>query len=158
MEVLKEIILTKNKRPILLQNDSRNENSVSKIHKNCKTNFSSNYTSKSNHFSNKNIKLTKKIKIPISINKANISLDRKSICKNLKDKGSDTSRDFPLLSYIDIEKYNKSKNNKSLEENKKNNNSNNKKQSNKNNYTFNKGFIINNNITNNISNNITNII
>ena len=158
MEVLKEIILTKNKRPILLQNDSRNENSVSKIHKNCKTNFSSNYTSKSNHFSNKNIKLTKKIKIPISINKANISLDRKSICKNLKDKGSDTSRDFPLLSYIDIEKYDKSKNNKSQEENKKNNNSNNKKQSNKNNYTFNKGFIINNNITNNISNNITNII
>ena len=160
MEVLKKIILTKDKRPILLQNESRNENSLSKTHKNCKTNFSNNYNSKSNHFSNKNIKLTKKIKIPISINKVNISLDRKSTYKNIKDKGGDTCRDFPLLSYIDIEKYNKSKHNKSLEENKKNNNSNNnnKTQSNQNNYAFNKDFIINNNITNNISNNITNII
>ena len=158
MEVLKKIILTKNKRPILLRNDSRKDNSQSKIHKNCKTNYSNNYTSKSNHFSNKKIKLTKKIKIPNSINKVNISLDRKSTHKNIKDKGGDTSRDFPLLSYIDIEKYNKSKINKSLEENKKNNNSNNKKELNKNNYAFNKDLIINNNITNNISNNITNII
>ena len=158
MEVLKKIILTKNKRPVLLQNDSRNENSISKTHKNCKTNYSNNYTSKSNNFSNKNIKPTKKIKIPISINKANISLDKKSTNRNKKDKGGDISKDFPMLSYIGIEKYNKTKNNKSLEENKKDNNSNNiKAQFRQNNYAFNKDFIINNNITNNISNNITNI-
>ena len=39
MEILKKIIISNNKRPILLQTDSRNDNSISKTNQTCKTNY-----------------------------------------------------------------------------------------------------------------------
>jgi hypothetical protein len=42
MEILKKIIITNNNQPILLQCDSRNDSSLSKLHQSCKTNYSNN--------------------------------------------------------------------------------------------------------------------
>ena len=64
MEILKKIILSNNNQPILLQCDSRNDNSLSKINQNCKTNYSINNL-KESYINIKNsdikLKLNKKI-------------------------------------------------------------------------------------------------
>ena len=141
MEILKKIIISNNKRPILLNTDSRNENSLSKANLTCKTNYINNKSSYVN-IQNSKIKLRKNI--PIS--KMNISFGKKNNCNNNKNEPNKECR---LISYIDlgnnkIKKYLKNKHEIS--------------QDSKHNYTFKKDLIINNNITNNISNHITNII
>ena len=138
MEILKKIILSNNKQPILLHCDSRNENSLSRIHPNCKTNFSN---SKNLNLKNNIIKSDKNYKTSLSNNKINISLENKNIKIN---KENQTNNHYHVISYINIDK--------------KNNIKNCRKSNTESNYTLNKNFTINNNITNNISNNITNII
>ena len=141
MEILKKIIISNNKRPILLNTDSRNENSLSKANLTCKTNYINN---KSSYVNIQNSKIKLKKNIPIS--KMNISFGKKNNCNNNKNEPNKECR---LISYIDlgnnkIKKYLKNKHEIS--------------QDSKHNYTFKKDLIINNNITNNISNHITNII
>ena len=141
MDILKKIIISNNKRPILLNTDSRNDNSLSKTNQTCKTNYINNKSSYVN-IQNSKIKLRKNI--PIS--KMNISFSKKNNCNNNKNE---PNKECKLISYIDlgnnkIKKYLKNKHEIS--------------QDSKHNYTFKKDLIINNNITNNISNHITNII
>ena len=42
MDILKKIIISNNKRPILLHTDSRNDNSISKTSQTSKTNYATN--------------------------------------------------------------------------------------------------------------------
>ena len=144
MEILKKIILANNKQPILLHCDSRNDNSLSKIHQNCKTNFSNsnnNLKAKNIILKNSIIKSDKYNKTSLSNNKMNISLEN----KNIKiEKENQTNNDYQVISYINIDKKNHFKNSR--------------KANMESNYILNKNYTINNNITNNISNNITNII
>ena len=144
MEILKKIIIAKNKQPILLHCDSRNENSLSKIYQSCKTNISNsnnNLKPKNINIKNSYIKSGRNNKISLSNNKINISLEN----KNIKiEKENQTNNDYQVISYINIDK--------------KNNIKNGRKGNTESNYTLNKNFTINNNITNNISNHITNII
>ena len=142
MEILKKIIISNNKRPILLNTDSRNENSLSKTNHTCKTNYINN---KSSYVNIQNSKIKLKKNIPIS--KMNISFSKKNNCNN--NNKNESNKECKLISYIDlgnnkIKKYLKNKHEIS--------------QDSKHNYTFKKDLIINNNITNNISNHITNII
>ena len=142
MEILKKIIISNNKRPILLNTDSRNENSLSKTNHTCKTNYINNKSSYVN-IQNSKIKLRKNI--PIS--KMNISFSKKNNCNN--NNKNEPNKECKLISYIDLgnnkmKKYLKNKHEISHDS--------------KHNYTFKKELIINNNITNNISNHITNII
>ena len=147
MEILKKIILTNNRQPILLQYDSRNNNLISKIYKSTNTNFLKNFNNKSHFHKNKNyeIKLKKNIKIPSYINKT-ISLDKKNNSRQKYEK--EQSIDYHTQSYRELDK----------------NNFNNKIYTNNNisqtnsSYSFNKDLIVNNNIVNNISNHITKII
>ena len=144
MEILKKIIIANNSQAILLQCDSRNDNSLSKFHQNCKTNYSNNNNIKTNYINlnNDDIQTKKTIKIPLSSNKLKISLENKNIKKE-----NEINTDYEELSCTDIE-------NKKNESNDNNSNNSNIQC----NYAFNKNFMINNNITNNISNHITNII
>ena len=142
MEILKKIMLSNSQQPIFLQFDSRNENSLSKIHQNCMTNYSNNNLKESFiNLKNSDIKLILNKKIPLSTSKINISLENNNNTK--KEKNKESNNDYQVISYINLSK---------------NDNQKNKKKNTKYNYDFNKNFIINNNITNNISNNITNII
>ena len=147
MEILKKIIISNNKRPILLNTESRNDNSLSKINQTCKTNYANkniNYKSSYVNIQNSKMKLKKNIpkgKLNISFCKNGINSDNKY--------NNETNKECKFISYIDLgnnkmKKYSKNKKDYSQET--------------KCNYTFKKDLIINNNITNNISNNITNII
>ena len=146
MKILKKIILTNNNQPILIQCDSRNDSSLTKVHQNCRTNYSNNNILKPNNLYMKKygIRQQNNQKIPCSTNKINISLDKNNA---KKEKENQTKIEYQVISYIDTE----NKNN--INKNDKNNSSNIRY-----NYEFNKDFTINNNITNNISNHITNII
>ena len=145
MDILKKIIISNNKRPILLHTDSRNDNSISKTSQTSKTNYATNIiNSKSSYVNIQNSKMKLKKNIPKS--KLNISFCKKGINNNTIN---DSNKECKLISYIDlgnnkIKKY--SKNKKDISQDYKLSN------------TFKKELIINNNITNNISNNITNII
>ena len=144
MEILKKIIISNNKRPILLQTDSRNDNSISKTNQTCKTNYTNSIHNKSSYVNIQNSKIKLRKNIPIS--KMNISFCKKN--ENNTNKTELNNKECKLISYIDLGS-NKNKNKKF---------SKNKKDDSKHNYTFKKDLIINNNITNNISNHITNII
>ena len=140
MEIFQKIFLSKNSRPILLQCESRNDNSLSKIQQSCKTNYSKNYL-KDNYINIKNSDLKLKLnkKIPLSTKKIDISSNN-----NIKnEKNKETNNGYQVISYINIGK-------NIIQKNKKNNLHYN--------FSFNKNFTINNNVTNNISNHITNII
>ena len=141
MEILKKIIISNNKRPILLNTDSRNDNSLSKTNQTSKTNYINNKSSYVN-IQNSKIKLRKNI--PMS--KMNISFSKKNNCNNNKNE---LSKECKLISYIDLGN-NKNKKYKKIKQD--------ISHDSKHNYTLKKDLIINNNITNNISNHITNII
>ena len=140
MEILKKIIISNNKRPILLQTESRNSISLSKANTS-KTNLANNNIyNKSSYANIQNSKMMLKKNIPKS--KMNISFFKKS---NEKER----NKDCKLISYIDL---GSKRNKKFIKLNK------DKLQASKSYYTFKKDLVINNNITNNISNHITNII
>ena len=145
MDILKKIIISNNKRPILLHTDSRNDNSISKTSQTSKTNYATNIiNNKSSYVNIQNSKMKLKKNIPKS--KLNISFCKKGINNNTIN---DSNKECKLISYIDlgnnkIKRYQKNK--KDISQDYKLSN------------TFKKELIINNNITNNISNNITNII
>ena len=148
MEILKKIIITNNKRPILLHTESRNDNSSSKINQTCKTNYNNNINinNKSSYVNIQNSKIKLMKNIPKS--KLNISFCKKGI-NNSNTNNNEPNKECKLITYIDlgnnkIKKYLKTKKDIS--------------QDSKPIYSFKKDFIINNNITNNISNHITNII
>ena len=146
MDILKKIITSNDKRIILLQPDSRNNNSLSKINRTCKPNNTNNniiyYNTGYAKIQNSKIKLRKNI----PINKMNISFCKKTN----NDNNNDPKKECRLISYIDLGNNNKIK---KFSKNKKDVSSDSKYNRN-----FKKDLIINNNITNNISNHITNII
>ena len=147
MEILKKIIITNKKRPILLNTEPRNDSSLSKTNQTCNNNNINkniNYISSYVNIQNSKMKLKKNIPkgtLNISFCKTGVNSD--------KNNNNQVNKECKFISYIDlgnnkIKKY--SKNKKELS------------QETKYNYTQKKDLIINNNITNNISNNITNII
>ena len=148
MDILKKIIISNNKRPILLHTDSRNDNSLSKVSQASKTNYANNIINyKSSYVNIQNSKMKLKKNIPKS--KLNIFFCKKGVNNN--STINETNKECKLISYIDlgsnkIKKYSKIKNKKDTSQDYKLSN------------TYKKDLIINNNITNNISNNITNII
>ena len=79
MEILKKIFITKNKRPILLHTESRNDNSSSKINQSCKTNYQNNINinNKSSYVNIQNSKI--KLMKSIPKGKLNISFCKKGI-------------------------------------------------------------------------------
>ena len=122
MKLLKKILLANNKQPILLPSDSRNDNSLSKIYSNSKTNYSSNSNVKLNYINLKN-----------SENKFN------------KKKEDEVSKDY--ISFINADNKTKNKNEKKIILN--THNSKYKYAFNKN-FTINNNVI--NNISNHITN------
>ena len=143
MEILKKIVISNNKRPIILHTESRNDTSLSKTNQTTKTNYANNIAY--NKSSYVNIQ-SSKIKLRKNIPKGKMNI---SFCKKGINSNNEQNKECKLISYIDLG------NNKSKKyiQNKKD-----KSHESKHNYTFKKDLIINNNITNNISNHITNII
>ena len=141
MDILKKMIFSNDKKPVLLHSDSRNDNSLSKRNK---TNITNKIQLKPSYGNIKNYKMKLKKNIPIS--KMNISFCKKESSLS-KD---DNTKDSKLISYIDLGTKNKIKTYR--------NNKSNLSRDSKSKYSFKKNLVITNNITNNISNHITNII
>ena len=98
MDILKKIIISNNKRPILLHTDSRNDNSISKTSQTSKTNYATNIiNSKSSYVNIQNSKMKLKKNIPKS--KLNISFCKKGINNNTIN---DSNKECKLISYIDL--------------------------------------------------------
>ena len=105
MDILKKIITSNDKRIILLQPDSRNNNSLSKINRTCKPNNTNNniiyYNAGYAKIQNSKIKLRKNI----PINKMNISFCKKAN----SDNNNEPKKECRLISYIDLGNNNKIK-------------------------------------------------
>ena len=93
MDILKKMIFSNDKKPVLLHSDSRNDNSLSKRNK---TNITNKIQLKPSYGNIKNYKMKLKKNIPIS--KMNISFCKKESSLS-KD---DNTKDSKLISYIDL--------------------------------------------------------